>query len=64
MVDHALLRPSIRSPYRRHPVTSITRSAVPTANPDATVTFPAGMLNSPRMKCDGGGWLRERAEPP
>jgi len=25
---------------------------------------PAGMLNSPRMKCDGGGWLRERAEPP
>ena len=35
--------------YRHHPVTSIMRSAVPTANPDATVTFGAGVPKSPRI---------------
>src|ERR1019366_4851288 len=38
----ALLRPPIHTPYRHHPVTSITTSAVPTANPDATATFVTG----------------------
>src|ERR1039457_1490169 len=41
--------PAHLPPYRHHPVTSITRSAVPAANPDATVTFPAGVSNSPRI---------------
>jgi hypothetical protein len=31
------------------PSSSFTRSAMPTANPNATVTFPAGVPNSPRI---------------
>ena len=35
-------RPLTYPPYRHHPVTSITRSALPAAKPNATVTFATG----------------------
>ncbi len=45
--------------YRHHPVMSITRSAVPAANPDATVTFPR--LSPPRPDPSGDFALMRRA---